>query len=61
MSIVLKGTSEPLLQRFVRRWSPTNGYIEEAEYRGFSDDKFDRLSRYMSGNGFEYEWETFVL
>lgn len=54
----LRGTKRPLLQSFARKWSPTNGYIEEAAYRGFNALEFAKLSRYMSANGFEHEWVT---
>lgn len=54
----LRGTKVPLLQAFVRKWSPTNGYTEEATYRGFDTERMRQLSSYMSRNGFEYEWIT---
>jgi len=58
MIAAYRGTLEPLLQTVSRRWSPVNGYVEEAEYRGLGNDQFLQLSQYMAANGFEYEWNT---
>lgn len=51
----LRGTNIPQRQRLSKRWSPVNGYSEEAEYRGFSETQMDALAYQWEQNGYEYE------
>jgi hypothetical protein len=55
---IFRGNKKPLLQNFTRKWSPSQGYIEEAVYRSFSTAEMQRLYLYMTRNGFETEWVT---
>lgn len=58
MSVTQRGTNAALLQRILRRYSPTGGSVTENEFAGFGPAQMLILAQQFEASGIEYEWET---
>lgn len=55
MSTTLRGTRQPLQQRFTEKWSPVNGLTREFEWDGFDGDLMQGYANQYAFLGIEYE------